>query len=266
VTINPGGQMEHILFTTLTYFNSTDLRVLLGIVPLLLLVDGVAGAIFMKFIVVTWFVKAAARAGLLLLLSEFARRYGPDIRELDPGYLHLSIFALVCSIWVYTDVIQAVENMSVKWMRRMAGDKKYIVVDFATFGTGNSDYKEGVVRVTENIWRDLKLKRNDLLAIRSPEGKTIYRVARGDSGTIFGKEKFPTDLPRLGLELDDRKTLNATDSSQEAALTIWKASKLNMPFYLIGHTDVLTRANFRISLFIAALSIILGTILQFPAR
>lgn len=224
----------------------------------LMVLDGFAGA-FIDPTLLRFPFRFVLRAALLSVGVELCRRYVAYVPDLSPAELLTVAVFFVAAVWIYPRFIYFLEGQLIRIRIDFGDFREYSIIAFTSLKTGSSDHGRGVVRLSPDILRDLKIRRNALVAIRGQNGNTIYRIARGtpppldEQGHPRQHESYSITV---GLELDDRIALDARN--QNGSLKLWSTGFWNLPGYMINHTDVLTRINFVLSVALLLVGVITG--------
>lgn len=220
----------------------------------LILFDGLVGA-FVDPTPLRYPLRFAVMLAELFALVEFSRRYIDRASDLTPVELLVAITLTLGAIWVYPSLVSFLERQIISFRIRTGGFHQYSIVAFTTLGTGESDHGRGVVRLSPDVMKQLKIRRSALVAIRGRNGNTIYRIARGTPPADDAEKAYP-DEGAVGLELDDRVALDARGKNEH--LKLWSAAPWSLLRYMMNHTDMLTRANFQLSLWVAGAGLLGG--------
>jgi len=229
---------------------------------LILIFIDVAACIYLSPNFTRAIVRIVLWATVTFPLSELLRRYAGKIQELPSEYYLVVASLLIFGTSIYLELIRQLREMTARRRLRTGGFKQYEIHPFTDFNTGESDYGEGIIRLSPDIMKSLNVRRHSLVGSRGASGATLYRFVRGtpkrlEKSDNSGEASQELDYTNsIGLELDDRYALGAR--SAKAALKLWKAGPLNYLGFLLNHTNMLTRLNFGISLLVALLGILAG--------
>ena len=135
------------------------------------------------------------------------------------------------------------------------------VEGFRYAGTGSRDYGEGIVRISEAfITRHhpemLDWPRHQLIRIRnSANGQAthcIMRILRSDEDDL------------LCLEYDDRLKLKIFDKGERYKLDLVRARSWDTFRFYWNHPSNLVRIDFKLSVYLTLISIVLGFLISLP--
>lgn len=133
------------------------------------------------------------------------------------------------------------------------------VEGFTYAGTANRDYGQGIIRISTTFLRNnaphvLDWRRHQLVRLRNvANNKSLCAILR----------LIDTDEDNLiCLEYDDRIKLGIMDKGKVHKMLIKKASGFNTFLFYWAHPNNLVRIDFKLSVYLTVVSIVLGVLIS----
>jgi|GEM_PF-6999883 len=182
---------------------------------------------------------------------------------------HSSLFSkfglvaiLLGSIVAMIGVRRFVKRMITARKLTMAAARLFGIRSFYSLGTEDTDYGQGIIRLSSALMDELNLHRDQLVRIRRRRGATwIYRIARGTpsvgrDGPLMSDEIAADSIQHpLNLKGDQRHRAN---------LILAPAPPESWVNFFWDHPDVLRRWEFRLGIGLASTTLLLGLAFGIP--